>query len=35
MRRYVQEGVSRDAQAFAEEAEKILKATDWLKAVRY
>ena len=35
MRRYVMEGVARDAQKFAQEAEKVIKATDWLKAVKY
>ena len=35
MRSYVMEGVARDSQKFAQEAEKVIKATDWLKAVKY
>jgi hypothetical protein len=35
MRRYVMEGVAREAQSFAEEARKVIKATGWLKAVKY
>jgi hypothetical protein len=35
MRRYVQQGVARDAQNFADEAEKLMKNTSVLRAVGF